>query len=102
MPIFRLRKITFFPFLILFKRIESIDMTLCVTYFLVYTWTSKKGECGAVIWHFKKEQRYKNQQYEIHHILNKGYTVTLFYFDFISVQVHALSQFFHLIKSPFS
>ena len=28
-------KITIFPFLILFKRIESIDMTLCVISFLV-------------------------------------------------------------------
>ena len=36
MPIFRPRKFTFFPFLILFKRIESIDMTPCVISFLVY------------------------------------------------------------------
>ena len=36
MPIFRSRKFTFFPFLILFKRIESIDMTPCVISFLVY------------------------------------------------------------------
>ena len=35
MPIFRPRKFTFFPFLILFKRIESIDMTPCVISFLV-------------------------------------------------------------------
>ena len=35
MPIFRPRKVTFFPFLILFKRIESIDMTPCVISFLV-------------------------------------------------------------------
>ena len=35
MPIFRTRKFTFFPFLILFKRIESIDMTPCVISFLV-------------------------------------------------------------------
>ena len=35
MPIFRLRKFTFFPFLILFKRIEPIDMTPCVIPFLV-------------------------------------------------------------------
>ena len=32
---FRPRKFTFFPFLILFKRIESIDMTPCVISFLV-------------------------------------------------------------------
>ena len=42
MPIFRPRKFTFFPFLILFKKIESIDMTPCVISFLVhccgYTW----------------------------------------------------------------
>ena len=38
MPIFRPRKFTFFPFLILFKRIESIDMTPCVISFLVNTW----------------------------------------------------------------
>ena len=37
MPIFRPRKFTFFPFLILFKRIESIDITPCVISFLVYT-----------------------------------------------------------------
>ena len=36
MPIFRPRKFTFLPFLILFKRIESIDMTPCVISFLVY------------------------------------------------------------------
>ena len=36
MPILRPRKFTFFPFLILFKRIESIDMTPCVISFLVY------------------------------------------------------------------
>ena len=36
MPIFRPRKFTFFPFLILFKRIETIDMTPCVISFLVY------------------------------------------------------------------
>ena len=36
MPIFCSRKFTFFPFLILFKRIESIDMTPCVISFLVY------------------------------------------------------------------
>ena len=36
MPIFRPRKFTIFPFLILFKRIESIDMTPCVISFLVY------------------------------------------------------------------
>ena len=35
MPIFRPRKFTFFPFLILFKRIESIDLTPCVISFLV-------------------------------------------------------------------
>ena len=35
MPIFCPRKFTFFPFLILFKRIESIDMTPCVISFLV-------------------------------------------------------------------
>ena len=35
MPIFRPRKFTFFPFLILLKRIESIDMTPCVISFLV-------------------------------------------------------------------
>ena len=35
MPIFRPRKFTFFPCLILFKRIESIDMTPCVISFLV-------------------------------------------------------------------
>ena len=37
MPVFRPRKFTFFPFLILFKRIESIDMTPCVISFLVYS-----------------------------------------------------------------
>ena len=37
MPIFRRRKFTLFPFLILFKRIESIDMTPCVISFLVYS-----------------------------------------------------------------
>ena len=37
MPIFHPRKFTFFPFLILFKRIESTDMTLCVISFLVST-----------------------------------------------------------------
>ena len=36
MPIFSPRKFTFFPFLILFKIIESIDMTPCVISFLVY------------------------------------------------------------------
>ena len=36
MPIFRPRKFTFFPFLILFERIETIDMTPCVISFLVY------------------------------------------------------------------
>ena len=36
MPIFRPRKFTFFPFLKLFKRLESIDMTPCVISFLVY------------------------------------------------------------------
>ena len=44
MPIFRPRKFTFFPFLILFKRIESIDMTPCVISFLVlfyYTFYSR-------------------------------------------------------------
>ena len=35
MLIFRPRKFTFFPFLVLFKRIESIDMTPCVISFLV-------------------------------------------------------------------
>ena len=35
MPIFRPREFIFFPFLILFKRIESIDMTPCVISFLV-------------------------------------------------------------------
>ena len=35
MPIFRPRKFTFFPFLILFKRIGLIDMTPCVISFLV-------------------------------------------------------------------
>ena len=38
MPIFRPRKFAFFPFLILFKRIESIDMTPCVISFLVHTY----------------------------------------------------------------
>ena len=35
MPIIRPRKFTFFPFLILFKRIELIYMTPCVISFLV-------------------------------------------------------------------
>ena len=46
MPIFRPRKFTFFPFLILFKRIESIDMTRCVISFLVY---SKTGVYRGII-----------------------------------------------------
>ena len=43
MPIFRPRKFAFFPFLILFKRIESIDMTPCVISFLVYICMRNKG-----------------------------------------------------------
>ena len=46
MSIFRPRKFTFFPFLILFKRIESIDMTPCVISFLVY---SKTGVYRGII-----------------------------------------------------
>ena len=41
MPIFRPRKFTFFPFLILFKRIETIDMTPCVISFLVLPYMGK-------------------------------------------------------------
>ena len=41
MPIFRPRKFTFFPFLILFKRIQSIDMTPCVISFLVNLYISE-------------------------------------------------------------
>ena len=41
MPNFRPRKFTFFPFLIVFKRIESIDMTLCDISFLVFLFCVK-------------------------------------------------------------
>ena len=37
MPTFRPRKNYIFPFLILFERIESIDMTPCVIAFLVFS-----------------------------------------------------------------
>ena len=52
MPIFRPRKFTFFPFLILFKRIESIDMTQCVISFLVkgFTIYVRGGHLGHVTW----------------------------------------------------
>ena len=47
MPIFRPRTFTFFPFLILFKRIESIDMTPCVISFLVLTFAQNIDRDGS-------------------------------------------------------
>ena len=65
MPIFRPRKFTFFPFLILFKRIESIDMTPCVISFLVLTFYRKY--CKAI-------RCYDIELWVKHHFMRKGET----------------------------